>query len=96
MHYRGIKIRGYIFTKEVFFVNREKTFTLVKSYKPFHSKFDPCPPIGRKYYRTPPNLYINFQPPNMEQFTPEEALKYGTLWKFFYDFYDNPYRERET
>ncbi|MCM3598841.1 spore coat associated protein CotJA [Metabacillus idriensis] len=71
-------------------------FTPVKTYKPFHSRFDPCPPIGRKYYWTPPNLYMNFQPPNLEQFPPYEALKKGTLWKALYDPYENPYKERKS
>ncbi|MED3626500.1 spore coat-associated protein CotJA [Bacillus subtilis] len=67
-------------------------FTPVKSYTPFHSRFDPCPPIGKKYYRTPTNLYMTFQPEHMEQFSPMEALRKGTLWKDLYDFYENPYR----
>ncbi|WP_409294956.1 spore coat associated protein CotJA [Peribacillus sp. SCS-26] len=71
-------------------------FTPIKQYKPFHSTFDPCPPLKRKYYRTPPNLYINFQPPNLEQFPPYEALMKGTLWKALYDYYENPYKERKS
>ncbi|CAH0347158.1 spore coat associated protein CotJA [Bacillus sp. CECT 9360] len=71
-------------------------FTPIKAYKPFRSPFDPCPPIGKKYYRTPINIYMEFQPPNMEQFPPHEALMKGTLWKALYDYYDNPYRERKT
>jgi len=71
-------------------------FTPIKSYQPFHGPFDPCPPIGYKFYRTPPNLYMNFQPPNLEQFPPYEALMKGTLWKPLYDFYENPYKERKT
>ena len=67
-------------------------FTPIKSYVPFRGLFDPCPPIGEKYYSTPPNLYLGFQPPNLEQFTPQEALRKGTLWKVFYDYYDNPYK----
>ncbi|RUQ28265.1 spore coat associated protein CotJA [Peribacillus cavernae] len=69
-------------------------FTPIKSYRPFHSPCDPCPPIGRKYYRTPPNLYMNFQPPNLEQFSPHEALMKGTLWKALYDYYENPYERK--
>ncbi|PLT35275.1 spore coat protein CotJA [Bacillus sp. V5-8f] len=68
--------------------------TRVKSYRPFHSPFDPCPPIGQKYYSTPPNLFMNFQPPNLEQFQPYEALRRGTLWKALYDFYENPYERK--
>ncbi|PLS17142.1 spore coat protein CotJA [Bacillus sp. M6-12] len=71
-------------------------FTPVKAWKPYHSRFDPCPPIGVKFYRTPPNLYMFFQPPNLEQFSPQEALMRGTLWKPLYDYYENPYRERKS
>ncbi|WP_184663082.1 spore coat associated protein CotJA [Texcoconibacillus texcoconensis] len=48
-----------------------------------------------KQYVTPPNLYINYQPPNLPQFTPREALRAGTLWKAFYDPYVSPYKQRE-
>ncbi len=44
-----------------------------------------------KRYSTPPQLYIGFQPPGLEQFTPMEALRAGTLWKAFYDPYYSPY-----
>ena len=68
-------------------------FTNVKSYVVPHSPFDPCPPIGCRYYSTPPNLYLGFQPPDLPQFSPAHALRKGTLWKVFYDYYDNPYRK---
>ncbi|TYR80931.1 spore coat associated protein CotJA [Priestia megaterium] len=71
------------------------TFTHLKSYRPFHSLYDPCKPIGLKYYSTPPNLYIGFQPPNFPQFPPHEALKKGTLWPPFWDPYENPYEAKE-
>ena len=69
-------------------------YTQIKSYTPFHSVFDPCPPIGKKYYRTPPNLYMGFQPPNLEQFDAKEALQKGTLCPAFYDYYENPYKKQ--
>ncbi|UOY88483.1 spore coat associated protein CotJA [Bacillus glycinifermentans] len=69
----------------------QESFTRVKSYRPFHSVFDPCPPIGKRYYRTPPNLYLGFQPRGLPQFSPMEALQKGTLWPVFYDPYENPY-----
>ena len=69
-----------------------QTFTRMKSYIPYHSVYDPCPPIGQKYYSTPPNLYLGFQPPNLEQFPPKEALQKGTLWPILYDYYENPYK----
>ncbi|WP_046175458.1 spore coat associated protein CotJA [Domibacillus indicus] len=68
-------------------------FSHVKSYVPPRSPFDPCPPIGTKYYSTPPNLYLGFQPPGLPQFSPADALRKGTLWKVLYDYYDNPYRK---
>lgn len=64
-------------------------FTLYKYWHPYISPFDPCKPIKVKRYSTPPNLYIGFQPPNLPQFTPMEALRAGTLWKAFYDPYYN-------
>nr|WP_206702862.1 spore coat associated protein CotJA [Bacillus sonorensis] len=47
--------------------------------------------MGKRYYRTPPNLYLGFQPRGLPQFSPMEALKKGTLWPVFYDPYENPY-----
>jgi spore coat protein JA len=61
-----------------------------KVWHPYSSPFDPCPPIKTKTYSTPPQLYMGFQPPNLEQFPPMEALRAGTLWKAFYDPYYNP------
>ncbi|WP_044641997.1 spore coat associated protein CotJA [Risungbinella massiliensis] len=74
---------------------RKRKFTCTKTYRPFHSRYDPCKPIGKKYYSTPPNLYIGFQPPNLPQFSPQEALMKGTLWPAFCDYYENPYKEKE-
>ncbi|MEY8350102.1 spore coat associated protein CotJA [Bacillus cereus] len=65
----------------------------MKSYTPYHSPKDPCPPIGKRFYSTPPHLYMGFQPPNLPQFPPSEALRKGTLWPAFYDFYENPYKK---
>lgn len=64
-------------------------FTLYKYWHPYVSPFDPCKPIKVKRFSTPPNLYMGFQPPNLPQFTPMEALRAGTLWKPFYDPYYN-------
>ncbi|MFC4387684.1 spore coat associated protein CotJA [Gracilibacillus marinus] len=66
--------------------------TSIKYYHPYVSPFDPCPPKRIKYYSTPPNLYIRFQPMNTAQFPIEEALYRGTLWKCLYDPYP-PKRE---
>ncbi|GGH79104.1 spore coat protein JA [Pullulanibacillus pueri] len=63
-----------------------------KSFEPFISRFDPCKPIPVKYYETPPQLYLGFQPEGLEQFSPAEALKHGTLWPALYAPYSNPYR----
>ena len=65
----------------------------MKSYIPYHGSNDPCPPIGKKYYSTPPHLFMGFQPPNLPQFPPNEALRKGTLWPAFYDFYENPHKK---
>ena len=54
----------------------------MRSFVPYHSPLDPCPPIGKKYYSTPPNLFLGFQPPNLPQFTPKSTPK-GTLWPVF-------------
>lgn len=64
-------------------------FTTRKTWFPYASPFDPCPPIPCKEYVTAPNLYIGFQPPGLQQFTPQEALRAGTLWCVFYDPYFN-------
>lgn len=61
----------------------------VKAYQPYVSPFDPCPPICVKTYITPPNLYICFQPPNLQQFSPCDALKHGTLWPVLYSPYES-------
>jgi spore coat protein JA len=61
-----------------------------KTYHPYASPFDPCKPILEKAYSTPPNLYMGFQPPNLPQFSPLEALRAGTLWKAFYDPWFSP------
>ena len=68
-------------------------YSRIKTYHPYISSFDPCKPIKTKTYSTPPNLYLGFQPPNLEQFSPMEALRAGTLWKVFYDPYYNPYEK---
>ena len=36
---------------------------------------------------------MGFQPPNLPQFTPREALRAGTLWKAFYDPYYNSFEK---
>jgi len=66
-------------------------FTTRKEWYPYASPFDPCRPIPCKVYSTPPNLYINFQPPNLPQFSAKEALYKGTLWPLLYDTYYSPY-----
>ncbi|MGA9175097.1 MAG: spore coat associated protein CotJA [Thermoactinomyces sp.] len=56
---------------------------------PYVSLEDPCLPIRQKTYVVPPNQYLGFQPPNLPQFPPNEALKYGTLWPILYSPYHN-------
>ena len=69
-------------------------YTRVKCYYPFVSPFDPCRPMRIKYYSTPPQLYIQFQPYGLPQYPPKVALKRGTLWPAFYDPYQNPYEHK--
>jgi spore coat protein JA len=59
-----------------------------REYFPFVGPLDPCPPIRVKTYSTPPNLFIPYQPPNLQQFSPEEALRLGTLWPALYSPYE--------
>lgn len=68
-------------------------YTTMKCYHPYVSPFDPCPPLTTKYYSTPPNLYIGFQPYGLQQYPPHVALQKGTLWPAFYDPYYNPYEK---
>ncbi|MGO4374416.1 spore coat associated protein CotJA [Paenibacillus sp. 2TAB19] len=61
----------------------------VRYYAPFISPTDPCPPIRIKSYSVPPQLFIPFQPPNLQQFHPFDALKHGTLWPALYSPYSS-------
>ena len=70
-------------------------FTHYKTYQPYASPFDPCKPLLEKVYSTPPHLYLGYQPPNLPQFTPLEALKAGTLWKDLYDPYYNTFEKAQ-
>ncbi|BCJ88468.1 spore coat associated protein CotJA [Effusibacillus dendaii] len=60
-------------------------------WHPYVSPFDPCRPQTVKHYSVPPNLFIGYQPPNLPQFSPMDALKHGTLWPILY----SPYERRE-
>ncbi|TVY07408.1 spore coat associated protein CotJA [Paenibacillus cremeus] len=64
----------------------------VKVWYPYVGPFDPCPPIREKFYSTPPQLYMTYQPMNLPQFSPQEALRYGTLWPALY----SPYQPKMT
>ncbi|MCM3742603.1 spore coat associated protein CotJA [Sporosarcina luteola] len=55
------------------------------SFEPYISPLDPCPPIRVKKFVLPPQLFIGFQPPGLPQFTPEQALRHGTLWPILAD-----------
>lgn len=57
-------------------------------YTPFIGPFDPCPPILQKSYSTPPHLFLGFQPPNLPQFSPADALRAGTLWCALFSPYE--------
>ncbi|MHA6529487.1 spore coat associated protein CotJA [Paenibacillus sp. BAC0078] len=56
---------------------------------PFRGPFDPCPPVPCKTFVVPPNQFINFQPPNLPQFTLPEALRAGTLWPALFSPYES-------
>lgn len=67
--------------------------TFRKTYTPYISPFDPCPPLKIRTYETPPQLYIAFQPPGLPQFpTAAEAMRHGTLWPSLFAPYDSPYK----
>lgn len=61
------------------------------AYRPYVSPFDPCPPQKVKTYIVPPNQFLGFQPPDLPQFKPFEALRHGTLWPVLY----SPYKGRD-
>lgn len=65
----------------------QKRKSQYRVWHPFVSPLDPCPPIREKIYNIPPNLTVGFQPPNLPQFPPSEALRRGTLWPIFYSPY---------
>lgn len=58
-------------------------------YYPFVSPFDPCIPIRVKSYVVTPNLFLGYQPPGLPQFSPQEALRLGTLWPALFSQYEN-------
>jgi len=63
-----------------------------REWRPYVSPCDPCPPMWVKRYVVPPNLFIPFQPPNLPQFSLDEALYRGTLWPALY----SPYPSRRA
>ncbi|MGG1660195.1 spore coat associated protein CotJA [Brevibacillus sp. NRS-1366] len=60
----------------------------IRTYFPYVSHYDPCPPIRVKTYQVPPELFIPFQPENLPQYPPMEALRLGTLWPALFSPYD--------
>lgn len=69
-------------------------YTTRKSYCPYVSPFDPCRPMLVKTYETPPQLYMGYQPFDLPQFEPAEALCRGTLWPALFAPYTNPYKDK--
>jgi spore coat protein JA len=61
----------------------------LRVYRPFVGPFDPCPPILEKTYIVPPNVTMPFQAPGLQQFSPAEALRRGTLWPAYYSPYES-------
>lgn len=63
-------------------------YNQIRTYKRYVSPLDPCPPKLVGTYVVPPNQFLGFQPPNLPQFSPQEALRYGTLWPALYSPYE--------
>lgn len=63
-------------------------FAQERVYHPFIGPCDPCEPRREKTFVIPANQFIPFQPMNLPQFPPHEALCKGTLWPLLY----SPYR----
>lgn len=61
----------------------------VRVWFPYIGPCDPCPPMRVKTYMTPPNLFIPFQPMNLPQHSPMQALRCGTLWPALYSPYES-------
>lgn len=70
-------------------------YTPIKCYSPYHGPFDPCPPRKVACFQTPPNLYLGFQPPNLQQYPLQQALYKGTLWPCLFDPYPTPIKKGE-
>lgn len=64
-------------------------FDQFRLWCPYVSPFDPCPPIRVKSFVVPPNMFIQFQPEGLPQFSPSEALRSGTLWPALFSPYPN-------
>jgi spore coat protein JA len=60
----------------------------LKVYHPFVGKHDPCTPITEKSYVLPPQLFTTYQPADLPQFSPIEALQKGTLWPDLFSPYE--------
>jgi spore coat protein JA len=67
------------------FVHQERV------WYPYVSPLDPCKPMCKKKYVVPSNQFLGFQPPNLPQYPPREALKRGTLWPILF----SPYHKRK-
>src|SRR3954463_1109249 len=60
----------------------------VKVYHPIAGKFDPCTPITEKTFVVPPQLFLEYQPMELPQYSTKEALKSGTLWPELFSSYE--------
>jgi spore coat protein JA len=60
----------------------------VKAFEPIKGKYDPCTPIAEKTFVLPPQLYSEYQPVELPQFSAKEALKKGTLWPDLFSSYE--------
>ncbi|HEX6923299.1 MAG TPA: spore coat associated protein CotJA [Bacillales bacterium] len=65
-----------------------------KSERAYQSPYGPpCPPLHVDWTEILklPQLYINFQPYDLQQYSPRAALRRGTLWPALFSAYHNPY-----
>jgi spore coat protein JA len=60
----------------------------VKVYHPIAGNNDPCSPMTEKSYVLPPQLFFTYQPSELAQYDPMEALLKGTLWPDLYSNYN--------
>ncbi|WP_426447890.1 spore coat associated protein CotJA [Paenibacillus sp. S-38] len=76
-------------------LDKKKLEEQTRVFYPPAGRFDPCPPIVEKTFVTPPQLFLAYQPADLAQYSPKEALQKGTLWPDLYSPYE-PQRYKEV